>query len=86
MRQTFTSRIKASNLAEMFVLAYWIGNKFVQHEISPLAHFGAMKTEGIYQTFSTSHLVVRIGQKYGILTQSLPSSRSLFIFSGLDLK
>ena len=43
MSQIFTSRIKASDLAEMFVSANLIGKNLASHENSPMTHFGAMK-------------------------------------------
>ena len=60
MSQTFTSRLKASNLAEMFVLTYLLGKKLAPHENPPLTHFGTIKIgRNIYWTF---HLVDRFRQ------------------------
>ena len=43
MSQTFASRIKTSNLVEMFVLVYLLGKTLAPGENPPLAHFGGIK-------------------------------------------
>ena len=56
MRQTFTSQIKASNLADVFISPYFLENNLVApRENPPLTHFGAINLgRNISNTFSFS--------------------------------
>ena len=56
IRQTFTSQIKASNLADVFISPYFLENNLVApRENPPLTHFGAINLgRNISNTFSFS--------------------------------
>ena len=50
-----TSRIKASNLAGMFVSAYLLGKKYGPRENPPLTHFGVIeRVRNVSNIFNSS--------------------------------
>ena len=54
MVETFTSRIKASNLAEMFVLTYSLIRNIAAHENRPLVQIDSLARKFIFQFYMIS--------------------------------